>query len=90
MYILWDKIKSLIFPDGIERTPEDVYKIFPWARFVGVAVNKGVITTSIENMETMREIYNVDIENILDDQSVLDAINAIRAEQRAAQNPPVE
>lgn len=90
MYIMWNKQTNLIFPDGGERSPEQVYVDFPWARYVGVAVNKGVVTTSIENMEILRDVYNVDIDGLLDDETALTEINAVRTAQRAAaQIPPV-
>ncbi|MHB1151374.1 MAG: hypothetical protein ACYCWE_21835 [Eubacteriales bacterium] len=91
MYIMWDKQKNLIFPDGGERTPEQVYAEFPWTRYVGVAINKGVVTTSIENMEILRDVYNVDTDDLLDDETALTEINTVRAAQRtAAQTPPPE
>ncbi|MHB1154058.1 MAG: hypothetical protein ACYCWE_20295 [Eubacteriales bacterium] len=76
MLKLWDKQTNLIFPNGAPRTPEQVYAEYPWARYVGVAVNTGVVTTCIENMEILRDIYKID--ESLTDTEALTAIQIIK------------
>lgn len=82
--VIWDKTSDLILPNGSVNTPQQIFQQYPMtAPNIGLVIvleMQGNMTVAIDNLDTLRQIYQLG-DNLTDDEAVAEA-------ERIRKSPP--